>query len=792
MGKKLFYFNTSIDAESNYTFEVASFESYQEIGELFRYEIDLLSETEVDLDKILEADITFRLHAEGSKKDTYVHGVLQSIAAHQKIDNYIYYKAVMVPKLWWLTLAENQQVFIKKPVTEVIESIFKDLHLTSNDYAIQVDDSYNTKVRDYICQYKESRFAFIQRWMHRNGMYFYFESDDVGSKVIVANKKDSAAEVEEIVYKPAFGLQGSESQGISSIVYRSKKGLDSVHMKDYDYENPSLDISKVAGDNQSGYTQSYLYGNHLRSKDEAETLSDINLQKYQCLDKEMMGESNIRALNPGAVFKLKEYFTEALNDKEYLMVRVESEGSQTSFYSHAIQNALSDGKSTYSYKNTFMMIPAETPYRMQRSAPWPHISGTLSAFVDLPETKTTAVLDDQGRYKIRMPFDLAVDPENQGKGKASAYVRMAQPSAGETQGMHFPLHAGTEVLISFNQGDPDQPVIMGAVPNKETPSPVIEGDETQNKIVTASGTYIEMDDAPPSDPHYIMMAIDKQNYMRINKDTGSDFKGAKGDKGDKGEEANSTEKWVGFKDDIFDKSIGIHMKSEGSSNTLIEGNTLEMRKGQVEVFNLDASVEITVGAKNEINLLEVMDISYGGVVEIKGGGVFEMVLPISKNGKEWEKVISPQSKAIKRLNDFFAEEDRTVVENRRLAIETYTRNVNTLSQNIEAQNGRVGDLRLSITQKNAAVETLNETIEELQHIVGQQRTNVEGLYDINATTMDIKGTTSLNLSSTETSSITLTPAEIAMKTPALNITAVTNIVIDAQITEVTTELFTIG
>ena len=776
MGKKLFYFNTSIDAESNYTFEVASFESYQEIGELFRYEIDLLSEKEVDLDKILEADVTFRLHTEGSEKDTYVHGVLQSIAAHQKLDNYIYYKAVMVPKLWWLTLAENQQVFIKKPVTEVIESIFKDLHLTSNDYAIQVDDPYNTKEREYICQYKENRFAFIQRWMHRNGMYFYFESDDVRSKVIVANKKESAAEAEEIVYKPASGLQGAESQAISSIVYRSKKGLDSVHMKDYDYEQPSKDISKVSGDTEAGYTQSYLYGNHLKSGDEAGTLSDINLQRYQCLDKEMMGESNIRSLNPGALFKLKEYFTKALNDKEYLMVRVEAEGSQTSFYSHAIQNALSDGKSTYAYKNTFMMIPAETQYRMQRSAPWPHISGTLSAFVDASGSGETAELDSQGRYKIKMPFDLA---ERTG-AKASAFVRMAQPSGGDTQGMHFPLHKDTEVLISFNQGDPDQPVIMGAVPNQETPSPVNEDNETQNKIVTASGTYIEMDDATSSDKHHIQIGIDNQNYMRINKDTGSDFKGAKGakgDKGDKGEEAKTKEKWLGLKHDIFGKSIGIHMKSEGNSNTLIEGNEFKVVWG--------GSEDITIGLKVDVALIATNKTELGLVTAIEAGGIVKLV------GAVGEKIISPQSKAIKKLENIFTGDIQTVIQRRTEALEDQITSVNNLQRDTEREVARVGEITRTVNRENESIEELNQTIERLQRTVGQQRVEVEGLYDINAITMDLKGTTSLNLSSTEASSITLTPTNIAMKTPELSLEAVTAIKFSATNTIVTAELFTI-
>jgi type VI secretion system secreted protein VgrG len=49
---------------------------------------------------------------------------------------------------------------------------------------------------------------------------------------------------------------------------------------------------------------------------------------------------------------------------------------------------------------------------------------------------------------------------------------MATPYAGSDHGMHFPLHKGTEVLLTFIDGDPDRPIIQAAVPNPETPSVV--------------------------------------------------------------------------------------------------------------------------------------------------------------------------------------------------------------------------------------------------------------------------------------------------------------------------------
>ncbi|MBK8937409.1 MAG: hypothetical protein IPM79_07125 [Polyangiaceae bacterium] len=71
---------------------------------------------------------------------------------------------------------------------------------------------------------------------------------------------------------------------------------------------------------------------------------------------------------------------------------------------------------------------------------------------------------------------------------------MAQPHAGPDYGMHFPLKPGVEVLLAFIDGDPDRPIIVGAVPNPVTPSPVDQRSNTLNRIKSASGVIIEIGD----------------------------------------------------------------------------------------------------------------------------------------------------------------------------------------------------------------------------------------------------------------------------------------------------------
>jgi hypothetical protein len=60
--------------------------------------------------------------------------------------------------------------------------------------------------------------------------------------------------------------------------------------------------------------------------------------------------------------------------------------------------------------------------------------------------------------------------------------------------MHFPLRKGTEVLLTFIDGDPDRPIIASAVPNPEHPSMVSSANHTMSGIRTASGNQFTIQD----------------------------------------------------------------------------------------------------------------------------------------------------------------------------------------------------------------------------------------------------------------------------------------------------------
>ena len=146
------------------------------------------------------------------------------------------------------------------------------------------------------------------------------------------------------------------------------------------------------------------------------------------------------------------------------------------------------------YQNRFDCIPSGLSYRPQRLTPKPKLYGIMNGTIDSELDTGRADLDDQGRYKVMMPFDISgVAP-----GLASRRIRMAQPYGGGGAGMSFPLVKGTEVIWTCIDGDIDRPIITGAVPNPLNPSVTTAGNNTSNVIKTTSGITMGFHDGSGS------------------------------------------------------------------------------------------------------------------------------------------------------------------------------------------------------------------------------------------------------------------------------------------------------
>jgi len=86
--------------------------------------------------------------------------------------------------------------------------------------------------------------------------------------------------------------------------------------------------------------------------------------------------------------------------------------------------------------------------------------------------------DKYGRVKVQFPWD------RQGKNDpdSSCWIRVGQIWAGKRWGASFWPRVGQEVIVAFEEGDPDQPVIVGSVYNADQMPPYLgDGPDPRHK-----------------------------------------------------------------------------------------------------------------------------------------------------------------------------------------------------------------------------------------------------------------------------------------------------------------------
>ena len=492
------------------TFGVVSFTGREAISECYRFDITLVSENrEINFSDVVQQMATLTFFRKDESTVTY-HGLVFELEQLHEANGLAFYRACLMPKLYCLSYTRHNQVFMSKSVKDVVTECLKDGGLTSLDFEFNLQKSYETI--EYACQFGETHLNYVSRRLEHLGIYYYFKQTDQGEKVVFTDTMiahTAMPQGDTLPYSPPSGLEAAHMEEIlRTFNCRYRLTPESVMLKDYNYEKPSLDVTGTAQVDSKGRGRIYSYGEHVNTPQQAQKLAKVRAEGLRCRRQVFEGEGSVPYISPGYTFTLTGHYRNDFNQK-YLTAEVTHEGNQTGFLLAGLASA-EKGEAKVYYRNDFLAIPASIQFRPALKAERPHISGFISAKIDAAGSGEYAQVDGMGRYKVMLPFDTSGKKD----GKASKWVRMATPYAGTEHGMHLPLHKGTEVLISFMDGDADRPVIIGAVPNAETKSPVTTKNQTQSVIHTAGGNTVSMEDKQGSQ-RILLHSPTQGSYVRI-------------------------------------------------------------------------------------------------------------------------------------------------------------------------------------------------------------------------------------------------------------------------------------
>ncbi|MDD3846836.1 MAG: type VI secretion system tip protein TssI/VgrG, partial [Syntrophorhabdaceae bacterium] len=575
-----------------------------------------------------------------------------------------------------------------------IEACLKDGGLTGADFEMRLQGSYDSL--EYVCQYGESHLNFVSRWAQREGIYYFFEQSDAGEKVVFTDTQISHTPLTQgdtITYSPPSGLEAShEREIVSSFHCRMNLTPASVLLKDYNYRKPSLDVSGSADVDAKGRGQVYSYGDHARTPEEATRLAKIMAEGLLCRKEVFHGDGSVPYMMPGYTFTLKDHYRGSFN-QSYLVTEVGHEGNQTGYLISGITTGTED-RGVF-YRNSFSSIPSNVQFRPEHTAVKPRISGTLTAKIDAAGSGQYAELDSQGRYRVILPFDIS----GRKNGKASAYIRMAQPYAGSNHGMHFPLHKDTEVLLTFIDGDPDRPIIAAAVPNPETQSPVNVNNQTMSAITTAGGNKIHIEDQAGSE-RILMHSPTQKSFVRIgapNDPTVSEeYEGHSFIKGGTGIK-ESTDGWL----DVF----------VGGKNEVILGELFSVVTGLRGWFTGGLLTDCVLGGLWEIQVPDRLKFRNGHMdVTAENFKVYvnRTVSRLSRQRFEGEqtRIVDQVAEAVGE--DTEATVNKTRVYNR--AVRAKGQRMQTIASDLRVHNQAIEALLIDLDQAGAKLESLGDHI----------------------------------------------------------------------------------
>jgi len=494
-----------VSGESMDGFVVFRMSGREAISEPFRFEVDLVSQDpELALDGLVGREGVLTItRTEQTRK---VHGMIESmeLLGGTPQSNYVY-RAVLVPRLKRLALTRQNQIHGTAAPVSVREVLNDELSANSlkgspasavsgrlgmNDFELWLTQEYPQ--RDYIVQCDESDLAFISRLCENYGIFYYFTHDNGRDVAVFGDSRVAfphAGGPGSVAYRPVSGLANASEAAVYRFTCRSTMVPAQVCLRDYNYRIPTVSLEVEETVDPNGHGVVVEFGAHFRDPQEGRDLARVRAQELLCRKQVFEGASDSVHMVAGSVFDLSDHFRRDFNTG-YLLTWVEHEATQAlpgiaEFAGPEHQTA---------YRNRFECLPKTVEFRPARKTPKPRMAGLTNAMVDASGSGQRAEIDATGRYKIRQQFDQ----RGEGDGQASRYMRKAEPYGGANTGMHFPLLKGTEVVVACVNGDPDRPIIVGAMQNDQYPSVVNSRSNTKNRIRTTSGATLEIEDGPPS------------------------------------------------------------------------------------------------------------------------------------------------------------------------------------------------------------------------------------------------------------------------------------------------------
>lgn len=377
-----------------------------------------------------------------------INGVIRKFSQGDIGHNYTYYEIILVPALERLSLRQNSRLFQLKTVPEIISTLLQEMNITEFAFDVQRECAQ----REFCVQYRETDLAFLHRLAAEEGLVYSFVHEEGKHTVLFTDATSSLPSITDAIPYNTLAGGVNDTPYIWQFAAHTQSEVATTAMQDYSFKKPAYSFAQSA----QGTSMDYQLADYEHFDAPGRFKDDVSGKAFTQIRQEylrrnaqiVIGKSNQQLMRAGYQFTLSDHLNEAMN-QSYVTVLIQHKGEQP----QAVEEEGGSGSTTY--VNQFKAIPSTFTWRATPQ-PKPQVDGPMMAFVVGPEGEEI-FCDEFGRVKVHFPWDRYSNANEQ----SSCWVRVSQGWAGPQYGTLAIPRIGHEVIVSFLNGDPDQPIITG-------------------------------------------------------------------------------------------------------------------------------------------------------------------------------------------------------------------------------------------------------------------------------------------------------------------------------------------
>ncbi|MBV7298183.1 type VI secretion system tip protein VgrG [Enterovibrio paralichthyis] len=441
-------FTLSVEGLPDEAFAVVDFQGEAHLSAPFSFQVSLASRNEAfsEMDTV-DRPVSLMLWQDGVLQQRF-HGIVRRFTRGDTGFHHTRYALEMVPALSRLSLRHNSRIFQQMTVPDIMSILLQEMGI--DDYAFAL--SGTPLPREYCVQYRETDLQFLERIAAEEGIFYTFIHGQGKHTVLFSDDTQTLSHSGLVIpYNVNSGGMASEPF-VRQWHYSVQARPSSVQLKDYSFKKPAYAFLQDQAGHEMDFQRSdyehFDYPGRFKSDAAGKPFTQYRLEHLRSDAITATVQSNVPQIQPGLLFDLTEHADEATN-RDWVVVSAHLEGTQP----QALEEAGGAGMTTF--HNTFSVIPAHRPWR-PKPQPRPVVQGPQMAIVTGPEGEEI-FCDEHGRVKVQFPWDRYGNSDD----ASSCWVRVSQGWAGGQYGMMAIPRIGHEVIVSFLEGDPDQPIVTG-------------------------------------------------------------------------------------------------------------------------------------------------------------------------------------------------------------------------------------------------------------------------------------------------------------------------------------------